>query len=312
VFFEVKANLRRHHVAQLARSQVLRIQPGIESLSDHVLGLMRKGTTQLRNVQLLKWCREYGVAVDWNLLYGFPGETDAEYDAMLALLPRIAHLQAPGACGPIRMDRFSPYFDAPEAFGLAAVRPLPVYRFLYPGLAPGQLAQVANYFEFDYRPGFEPSRRAGDVAALATAQRDAGCANGTLQALPHVDGGLVLRDTRAVARQPLARFDARERCILELLDEVVSVARVRRALERRFAGEVFTEESVRAFLDYLVDVDLALRQGTGPSAHYLGLALMAAPLRPALEAASRRDDMPRAAATARVFPVRAAAAVARG
>ena len=45
-----------------------RIQPGIESLSDHVLKLMRKGTTALQNIQLLKWCREYGVQPEWNLL----------------------------------------------------------------------------------------------------------------------------------------------------------------------------------------------------------------------------------------------------
>lgn len=304
VFYEVKANLRRHHVAQLARAQVLRIQPGIESLSDHVLGLMRKGTTQLRNVQLLKWCREYGVAVDWNLLYGFPGETDADYDEMLALLPSIAHLQAPGACGPIRMDRFSPYFNEPESFGLTRVRPLPVYRFLYPGLADRELAQVANYFEFDYRPGFEASPRAREVAALAEAQRSVGAGNGTLQALPHVDGGLVLRDTRPVARTALARFDARERCILERLDAVASVPQVVRALEARFDGGGFAETAVRAFLDHLVDSGLALRQGSGATAHYLGLALMAAPLRPALEAASRGDGGSRRSPA--TIPIRAA------
>ncbi|MGD9884591.1 MAG: RiPP maturation radical SAM C-methyltransferase, partial [Reyranella sp.] len=56
VFYEVKANMKRHHVAALRRAHVLRIQPGIESLSDHVLKLMGKGTTGLRNNQLLKWC----------------------------------------------------------------------------------------------------------------------------------------------------------------------------------------------------------------------------------------------------------------
>lgn len=301
VFFEVKANLRRHHVAQLARAQVLRIQPGIESLSNHVLNLMRKGTTQLRNVQLLKWCREYGVSVDWNLLYGFPGETDADYEEMLTLLPRIAHVQAPGACGPIRMDRFSPYFNEPERFGLTHVRPLPVYRSLYPALTPEALAQVANYFEFDYRPGFEPSQRAHEVAALAETQRSAGAAAGNLQALPHTDGGLVVRDTRALARQQIARFDRRERCILERIDEVASVPQVCRALEQQFSGERFQERTVQAFLEHLVEVELALREGQGTAAKYLGLALMASPLRPALEAASRRladSDPPKAAPTA--------------
>lgn len=289
VFFEVKANLRRHHVAQLARAQVMRIQPGIESLSNHVLSLMRKGTTQLRNVQLLKWCREYGVSVDWNLLYGFPGETDADYEEMLTLLPRIAHLQAPGACGPIRMDRFSPYFNEPERFGLTRVRPLPVYRALYPTFTAEALAGVANYFEFDYQPGFEPSMRAHEVAALAETQRRLGTAAGNLQALPHADGGLVVRDTRALARQPITRFDRLERCILERIDEVASLQQVCRALEQRFGSEQFEESTVHAFLEHLVDIELALREGQGATAKYLGLALMANPLRPALEAASLRS-----------------------
>ena len=75
LFWEVKANLTARQVRQLRDAGVAYVQPGIESLNDHVLELMRKGTTGLRNVELLKWCREYGVTPLWNLLYGFPGET---------------------------------------------------------------------------------------------------------------------------------------------------------------------------------------------------------------------------------------------
>lgn len=311
VFFEVKANLKRHHVAQLARARVLRIQPGIESLSDHVLGLMRKGTTALRNVQLLKWCREYGVAVDWNLLYGFPGETDADYDAIIDLLPRLAHLQAPGACGPIRMDRFSPYFNDPAAHGLGGVRPLPVYRHLYPGLTAAQVYQVANYFEFDHQPGFEPSGRAQAAAQLAEALRGQGAGNGTLQAMPHVDGGAVVRDSRACAVRPVHRLDAVERALLEQIDELSTVRKVHRGLQARAGGDRgWDEAAVTDFLDRLVGLGLALRQGEGPDARYLGLVLMAAPMRAGLERASlRRLELPRREATAPA-PARPATPVA--
>jgi ribosomal peptide maturation radical SAM protein 1 len=72
IFYEVKANLSRRQLRLLQEAGVKRIQPGIESLSDHILQLMRKGTTGLQNIQLLKWCRDYGIHADWNLLYGFP------------------------------------------------------------------------------------------------------------------------------------------------------------------------------------------------------------------------------------------------
>ncbi|MCP4001586.1 MAG: RiPP maturation radical SAM protein 1, partial [Gammaproteobacteria bacterium] len=60
LFYEVKANLTREQVRQLAEAGIDSVQPGIESLSDHILKLMNKGITALQNIQLLKWCKEYG------------------------------------------------------------------------------------------------------------------------------------------------------------------------------------------------------------------------------------------------------------
>ena len=74
----------------LARAGVRSIQPGIESFSDSVLRLMRKGVTGLQNVQLLKWCRELGLRPYWNLLWGFPGEDPQEYARMAERLVVIA------------------------------------------------------------------------------------------------------------------------------------------------------------------------------------------------------------------------------
>ena len=95
LFYETKANLTKEQVKLLRDAGVLAIQPGVESLSTHVLQLMRKGVTALQNIQLLKWCKQYGVTVAWNLLYGFPGETAADYAAIgqidgVALAPAAA------------------------------------------------------------------------------------------------------------------------------------------------------------------------------------------------------------------------------
>src|SRR2546422_6943648 len=61
LFYETKANLKKDQVRLLRDAQVTRIQPGIESFSDPVLTLMRKGVSWLQNVQLLKWCKQFGV-----------------------------------------------------------------------------------------------------------------------------------------------------------------------------------------------------------------------------------------------------------
>jgi ribosomal peptide maturation radical SAM protein 1 len=82
LFFEVKSNLRREQVELLHGSGVRAIQAGIESLDSSVLAVMRKGVTGIQNVQLLRLCKEFGIRVSWNMLYGFPGEDPAAYARM--------------------------------------------------------------------------------------------------------------------------------------------------------------------------------------------------------------------------------------
>src|SRR6185369_5992400 len=79
LFYETKANLKREQVRLLRNAGVTVIQPGIESLSDAVLKLMRKGVSALQNIQLLKWAMEMGVEPRWNILWGFPREPAEAY-----------------------------------------------------------------------------------------------------------------------------------------------------------------------------------------------------------------------------------------
>ncbi len=55
LFCETKANLTREHVQGLRRAGFDVIQPGVESLSSHVLALMKKGVSALQNIRLLKY-----------------------------------------------------------------------------------------------------------------------------------------------------------------------------------------------------------------------------------------------------------------
>lgn len=55
IFYEIQANLKKHHVQLCKESGVDRIQPGIESFSTKLLAMMKKGVTALQNIQLLKW-----------------------------------------------------------------------------------------------------------------------------------------------------------------------------------------------------------------------------------------------------------------
>jgi ribosomal peptide maturation radical SAM protein 1 len=155
MFYEVKANLRREQVASLARVGVKTVQPGIESFSDQVLALMRKGCTGAQNIQLLRWCAEYGVKPAWNLIGGFPEESPAEYQDMARLVPLLTHLEPPIACAPIRLDRFSPLYTRSAEFGLRNIRPNAAYYYVFP-FGRQALSRLAYFFEFEYPDGRHP------------------------------------------------------------------------------------------------------------------------------------------------------------
>ncbi|MFL6259162.1 MAG: RiPP maturation radical SAM C-methyltransferase [Thermoanaerobaculia bacterium] len=150
IFYEVKANLRRSQVEALRRAGILWLQPGIESLHSAVLELMNKGIQAWQNVQLLKACRELGVRLSWNFLWGFPGEEDAWYAEMVPWLPALEHLQPPSGVTRVRFDRFSPYHQRPETFGLA-LRPAPAAPYVYP-LPDEELLDLTYYFAAAGRP----------------------------------------------------------------------------------------------------------------------------------------------------------------
>ena len=147
LFYECKANLSEADVVALRRARVRNIQPGIESLNSHVLGLLRKGVTAIRNLALLKWCAERGISVLWNLLCVIPGETFGDYDQQILLFDRIPHFQPPDAVKAVRIDRYSPFFKEYRNFGWQRLQPFPEYRWLHPHLDAAALQDIAYHFD---------------------------------------------------------------------------------------------------------------------------------------------------------------------
>jgi magnesium-protoporphyrin IX monomethyl ester (oxidative) cyclase len=144
-FYEVKADLKEHELKVLARAGVTEIQPGIESLATSTLKLMKKGTTAFQNVNFLKNCSRFGIRPSWNLLIGFPGETEEVYKKYLEDIPLLVHLPAPSGAFPVRFDRYSPYFVNAEEYGLDLV-PYDFYSAIYP-FPEEALKNMAYYFE---------------------------------------------------------------------------------------------------------------------------------------------------------------------
>ncbi|MGH9451987.1 MAG: RiPP maturation radical SAM C-methyltransferase [Terriglobia bacterium] len=262
LFYEIKSNLKRAQVELLRDAGVLAIQPGVESLNSHVLQLMRKGVTAIQNVQLLKLCREFGIELAWNLLYGFPGETASDYAQSARVIESIYHLKPPGAVSPIRLDRFSPNFDHAGDYGLVRVRPFSMYAYVYP-LPAESVANLAYFFEYEYLDGHNPAAHAQPALEQVRVWKEN--RGGDLVKRYGADPELTLVDTRPGRQRLNYPLNGIQREIYDFCDEIRSRSSIQAFVSERYGAVT----SLGAFLDQLVSAQLMLCENT----HYLSLAV---------------------------------------
>ena len=148
VFMETKSNLNKRQIQTLAQGGVKCMQPGIESLSSAQLKEMDKGVSPLQNIQCLKWSRYYNIDISWNILLGFPQETNDDYQRQIELIPSLLHLQPPEATGKLWLERFSPYFMRPEQYGVRITGPGSAYAYVYDERKV-DLNKIAYDFEYE-------------------------------------------------------------------------------------------------------------------------------------------------------------------
>ena len=268
LLYEVKVNLRKEHVCLLREAGITTIQPGVESLSNPVLEIMRKGVKCLQNVQLLKWCKELGVTPIWNILWGFAGEPPEAYEQMAALIPRLTHLEPPASAGSLRLDRFSPNFNHPEQFGFTAVEPYPSYHYVYP-LEREAVANLAYHFTFQY---LQPQDVEGYTQPLREQLR-LWQEHHSSSLLFSVDKGshLLIWDLRSTADQPLQILTGELRLLYLACDSIQTRHQLQAHQLQALAApaDQTGSGSIADQLRPLVDTGLMLQDGDS----YLSLAV---------------------------------------
>jgi hypothetical protein len=146
--YEIRPNLSRTQLGRMKRGGLFSVQPGVESLSTNILKLMKKFTTGMRNVELIKWCTYYQINNLYNILCRFPGETPEDYRLQCEVVRKIPHLQPPYAIVKARADRGSPMYTDPASQSISSLTPSKCYDYILP---PGKfdLRRIAYYFEHE-------------------------------------------------------------------------------------------------------------------------------------------------------------------
>jgi ribosomal peptide maturation radical SAM protein 1 len=266
LFYEVKANLKYEQLVTMRAGGLTAIQPGIESFSTEVLDLMDKGCKGYQNIQLLRWCEELGIVVAWNILYGFPGESAAEYEAMADLLPLLVHVQPPASCSPFRLDRFSPFYTRSEALGVKNIRPAAAYYYVFP-FGRRDLARLAYYFDFDFIDGRDPgeyTRRLSYETARWWTHRTGDPDNPPRLDAEQTGDAVVITDTRPCAVQHTHRLEGLAAALYVLCDTAHTFA----SLSRMLSG--YAEEAIATALEDLMDRKLLVKSDN----RYLSLAIL--------------------------------------
>jgi hypothetical protein len=127
----MKSNSTPERFERLSAAGFRDVQPGIESFSTPVLKGMDKGVTAIQNVHTLLLGRRHSVHINYNVLYGFPGDEAPEYEEMLRLLPRLYHLDPPVTNPAVLITRFAPLQTSPNTFGIPEASYDPAYELVF-------------------------------------------------------------------------------------------------------------------------------------------------------------------------------------
>ncbi|MFF0965792.1 RiPP maturation radical SAM C-methyltransferase [Streptomyces sp. NPDC003703] len=254
---EIKANMRRAQLRTLADAGMIYVQPGIESLNHRVLDLMDKGVSGCQNVRMLRDGAETGLSVAWNYLHGFPGESAADYEPVIAQLPALEHLDPPvDLSARIAIERFSPYFERPE-LGFTGLRPEEHYRFTY-DLPENELYDLAYVFEAPARGIGEPTVTALNDALAAWKKHHADAR------LTHDDLGdriVLVSRRRAFDWRTRELTDPFERAAFRLLDQPHTPAALARKAARQVPGAARDEAAVQELLDAWTALGIVFTDG---------------------------------------------------
>jgi ribosomal peptide maturation radical SAM protein 1 len=217
-----RSNLSLNQMKQLHDAGIRHVRAGLESLSSPVLKLMRKAVLVRQNLAILRYARTLHMGLAWNLLYGFPGDRADDYRDMIGLMRLSRHLSPPSGVTELEIDRFSPYFDHPEEFGLTDIKALGAYQTIYPDGA--DIDQIAYTFDVAYPSGSRQDTALMDELRHEVNEwRSAWVLNRSRPPVLHVrpdgDEMFLLEDRRGLPDQPACWTLRREQAEFLLVGE---------------------------------------------------------------------------------------------
>ena len=266
LFAEIRATASLGELSAMANAGMREVQVGIEALSSSLLKKIRKGTSAIQNLEIMKNCESPGLPrLSSNIILEFPGSDQMDMKETLANLEFALPFR------PLKGISFwlgygSPVWQDPKSYGLKRVHNHPHYAKLFPP----EIFRGLKLIIQGYHGGLRHQQRLWRpvkkrLEAWNTAYSQLHQHPGSDPILSYQDGGtfLIIRQRRHLADDMTHRLKDTSRKIYLFCAQNRSLSRI---LDR-FPG--FGEEKVRPFLNMMVDKKLMFREGE----HFLSLAV---------------------------------------
>ena len=131
IFSEVRATTPLSELKHMRKAGVQEIQVGIEALSTRLLKKLKKGTTTIQNLEIMRDCEALGIANLSNLIFQFPASDEDDVHETLQNLDFALPFR------PLKGVTFwlglnSPVWQHPRSYGIKSVYNHPNWKFIFP------------------------------------------------------------------------------------------------------------------------------------------------------------------------------------
>lgn len=271
LFGEIRATTSEEDLRHMKAAGMQEVQIGIEALSTRLLKKLKKGTTAIQNIEIMKHCEMLRIHNSSNLIVHFPGSDPDDVAETLRNLEFVYPFR------PLRVVHFwlglgSPVCQAPEKFGIRAVFNHPNYQSLFPPDVVRSMRFIIQGYRGDlqYQKGlWAPVKKKMKAWKNTYARLRQGEQHENI--LTFRDGRyfLIIRQKRIEGEPMTHRLEGTSRAIYLFCQKHRTIKRI----VNRFAST--PADRIESFLRMMTDKKLMFREGD----RYLSLAVPERPHR---------------------------------
>jgi len=265
MFSEIRATTTRSELDLMAQAGMQEVQIGIEALSTSLLAKLRKGTTAIQNLEIMRDCETLGLANYSNLILHFPGSDEQDVTETLRSLDFALPYRPLKAVG-FWLGLGSPTWQQPELYGIKAVYNHPNWGCLFPRKILASMKFMIQAYRGDL--GYQRKIWRPVEVKINAWQKNYSDLNRVLPGSPALelrDGRdfLIIRQRRVNAESISHRLVGTSRRIYLFCQHHRSIKRIRHQFP------TFAEDKILAFLKMMVHKKLMFEEKD----KYLSLAI---------------------------------------